>query len=300
MKKKGLFPLTIRQLELFVQAYELRNLTRAGQSLFMTQSAATQNLKKTEDELGIYLFERSTRQIVPTQAGDCFYLHAKKIISEYNSSLQDLASLGEELTLYYFDMPSSAIKDSVISALWAIDPYLKINQKDCRMQELLNKPWSSGCLYLVPEEFIDDPAMYSIEVAAVQHFVIMKETHRLHTKDEIRPEDLEGETILLPSNSEKAFHHLRLALNQLSELNIRYQSAVADDAKELIPRILSFGGVAIVPEYLTRDVPGILIRPYKDGIAIHVKLAYKGSLQPRIIKLLSDFQKRSHNDSASS
>ena len=71
------------------------------------------------------------------------------------------------------------------------------------------------------------------------------------------------------------------------------------DAKELIPRILSFGGVAIVPEYLTRDVPGILTKPYNDGIAIHVKLAYKGSLQPRIKKLLSAFQKRTYNGSAS-
>lgn len=159
------------------------------------------------------------------------------------------------------------------------------------MLELLNKPWVPGSLYLVPEEFIDDPAVHSIKVAAVQHFVIMKENHRLHTKYEIRPEDLDGETILLPSNPEKEFHHLRLALNQLSERSVHYRSSVADDVKELIPRILSFGGVAIVPEYLTRDVPGILSRPYKDGIAIHVELAYRGSLQPRIKKLLSDFQK---------
>ena len=292
--------MTIRQLELFVKAYELRNLTRAAQCLFMTQSAATQNLKKTEEELGICLFERSTRQIVPTQAGDCFYQHAKKVITEYNSSLQDLAGLGGELTFYYFDMPSSAIKDSVISAFWAIDPYLKIIQKDCRMQELLDKPWIPGSLYLVPEEFIYNSAVQSIEVAVVRHFVTMRNTHWLQTKDEVMPEDLDGETILLPSAPEKEFHHLRLALNQLSERSISYHPSVADDVKELIPRILSFGGVAILPEYLIRDVPGIVNRPYKDGIAIHVKLAYKGSLQPRIKKLLSDYQKRSYNDFSSS
>ena len=290
---EGGSPMTIRQLELFVQAYELRNLTHAGQNLFMTQSAATQNLKKTEEELGACLFERSTRQFVPTQAADCFYQHAKKIIVEYKNSLQDLAGLGEELTLYYFDLTSSAIKDSVISALWAIDPYLKINQKDCRMLELMSKPWIPGSLYLVPEEFISDPAVQSIDVAAVRHFIIMQDNHRLHIKDEIRPEDLEGETLLLHSDPEKESLHLRLALNQLSERNVHYRTSVADDVKELIPRILSFGGVAIVPEYLIRDVPGIMARPYKDGIAIHVKLAYKGSLQPRIKKLLTAFKKRS-------
>ena len=122
---------------------------------------------------------RNTRQLVPTQAADCFYQRAKRIIVEYKNALQDLTSLGEELTFYYFDMPSSAIKDSVISTLWAIDPYLKINQKDFRMMELLNKPWTPGGLYLVPEEFIHDPAVQAIEVAAVQHFVIMQDNHRL-------------------------------------------------------------------------------------------------------------------------
>ena len=78
--------MTIRQLELFVQVYELRNLTRAAESLYMTQSAATQNLKKTEEELGIRLFERSNRQVVPTQAGDRFYQHARKIITEYKTN----------------------------------------------------------------------------------------------------------------------------------------------------------------------------------------------------------------------
>ncbi len=284
--------MTIRQLELIVQAYELRNLTRSAESLYMTQSAATQNLKKTEEELGVCLFERSNRQIIPTQAGECFYQHAKRIIAEYKDSLQDLAGLGEELTVRFYDMPSSAIKDSVISAFWAVDPYLKINQVACRMSELLNRPWIQGCLYLVPEEFIHDPDVRTIESAAVRHFVIMRKNHRLHTKAEISPEDLEGETILLPSDPEKCFHHLRLALNQLLERGVSYQTSVADDVKELIPRILSFGGVAIVPEYLTRDVPGVLTRPYNDGIAIHVKLAYKGSLPPRIRNLLSVFQKR--------
>ena len=292
--------MTIRQMELFVQAYELRNLTRAAESLYMTQSAATQNLKKTEEELGILLLGRNNRQIVPTQAGDRFYQHAKKIIAEYKNSLQDLASLGEELTVCFCDMPSSAIKDSVISAFWAIDPYLKIIQIACRMPELLNKPWIPGRLYLVPEEFIHDPAVRSTEASAVRHYVIMQKNHRLHTKDEIRPEDLEGETILLPSDPEKVFQHLQLALSQLSEHSVRYHISVADDAKELIPRILSFGRVAIVPEYLTRDVPGILTRPYNDGIAIHVKLAYKGTLPPRTKKLLTAFQKRMHDGFVSS
>ena len=41
-----------------------------------------------------------------------------------------------------------------------------------------------------------------------------------------------------------------------------------------------------------REVPGIVSRPYDDGIAIHVRLAWKGTLPPRVMKLLSAYQKR--------
>ncbi len=64
--------MTIRQLELFSVVYEVQNLTRAAEVLYMTQSAVSQNLKKMEEELGVQLFERSNRQNAPTRAGESF------------------------------------------------------------------------------------------------------------------------------------------------------------------------------------------------------------------------------------
>ena len=284
--------MTIRQLELFACVYELRSLTRTAETLYMTQSAVTQNLKRIEEELGARLFERSNRCVEPTHAGDSFYRHATRIVAEYRRSLADLTALEEELKFCYYDTPSSTIKDMVISAFWAIDPHLKIDQLDCRISELLDNRWAPGTVYLVPEEFVRDPSIQTIEAATVQHWIMMQENHRLHAKSRIKPEDLEGETIFLRSNPDMHFSHLTRSLNKLSERGIHYKTAVAEQERELAPRILSFGGIAIIPEYLVRDVPGIITRPYDDGIDIHVKLAYKGALTPRVMKLLSAFQKK--------
>ena len=79
---------------------------------------------------------------------------------------------------------------------------------------------------------------------------------------------LEGETLLLRSDRGKQFPHLIAALDQLNERGVHYETAIAERARELAPRILSFGGVAILPEYLKSEVPGIAGRPYDDGIAI--------------------------------
>ena len=283
--------MTLRQIELFTLVYELRNLTRTAELLYMTQSAVTQNLKKMEEELGVSLFERSGRQLIPSQGGDSFYRHAKRILEEYRSSLSELSVIGEHLSFYYYAMPSSAIKDRVLASFWKLDPFLQVEHRDCRFFELLdNTRWTPGALYLVPEEFIHDPEIRSVEAAEVQHYIIMRDNHRLRGRSVIYPEDLAGETLLLRSDRGKQFPHLNAALEQLRERGIPYQTAIAERAPELIPKILSFGGLAIVPEYLTSEVPGILSKPYEDGIGIHVRLAYKGELSPRVKKLLERYQ----------
>ena len=285
--------MTVRQIELFCLVYERRNLTQTAGVLYMTQSAVTQNLRKLEEELGVRLFERNSRQLSPSRAGESFYPHAKKILAEYRDALDELAAVGEHLTFRYYAASSTAIKDRIISFFWEKDPLLEITQIDCRIGELLdNNRWASGTLYLVPEEFISDPSVHAIEAAAVQHFIIMRENHPLSEKSLVRPEDLAGETLLLRSDRVKQFSHLSASLDLLREKGIPYQIAVADQARELVPKILSFGGLAILPEYLTGEVPGIVKRPYADGIRICVCLAYKGSLSPRVMKLLSAYQKK--------
>ena len=123
----------------------------------------------------------------------------------------------------------------------------------------------------------------------------MRKDHRLRDKTIIFPEDLSGETILVQTDENKRFAHLIETLDILKEKKIQYRIAPADRARELIPRILSFGGVAIVPEYIISEVPGIITKPYDDGIRIHVKLAYRGTLSPRIMNLLAAYRKKHHN-----
>ena len=131
-----------------------------------------------------------------------------------------------------------------------------------------------------------------MEATSVQHHIMMRKGHRLQDKTVIYPDDLSGETILVQSEEDKRFTHLVETLDILNKKKIQYRTAPADRANELIPRILSFGGVAIVPEYIASEVPGIITKPYHDGIKIHVKLAYKGTLSPRVMKLLAAFCKQ--------
>jgi LysR family transcriptional regulator for metE and metH len=61
--------LEVRDLELVLALAEARTTTRASALLHLTQSAVSRGLLSAEDKLGVSLFERTPRGLVPTPAG---------------------------------------------------------------------------------------------------------------------------------------------------------------------------------------------------------------------------------------
>ena len=65
----------LKQIEYIIAISEEHSITRAGEKLFITQSALNQQLQKLEKELGTPLFYRSRTDWHPTPAGE-IYLNA--------------------------------------------------------------------------------------------------------------------------------------------------------------------------------------------------------------------------------
>lgn len=62
-------PMDVRDYEYIVAIAEQGSITRAAAQLFITQSALTKFLQRTERELGIALFQRNGNQFLLTEAG---------------------------------------------------------------------------------------------------------------------------------------------------------------------------------------------------------------------------------------
>lgn len=60
---------TLRQLRAFTGVYRTRSITRAARELGITQSAASLLIQQLEVQLGVRLFDRSTRSVQPTPHG---------------------------------------------------------------------------------------------------------------------------------------------------------------------------------------------------------------------------------------
>ncbi|TWH47178.1 LysR family transcriptional regulator [Sporomusa sp. KB1] len=70
-----------RQLEIFVCVAERLNFTESAKHLYLTQSAVSLQIADLEKHLGVKLFERNSRSVQLTEAGQVFLKEAKFIIA---------------------------------------------------------------------------------------------------------------------------------------------------------------------------------------------------------------------------
>lgn len=78
-----------RRLEIFVALVDAGGFKQAADSLFITQSALSQQIARLEKDIGVALIDRSTRPIVPTEAGREFYFRCRKVLD----AMKDITQL---------------------------------------------------------------------------------------------------------------------------------------------------------------------------------------------------------------
>ena len=71
---------TIEQLAVFKQIIEAGSISAGVRGLYISPAGASMQMKKLESELGTTLFERTNREVEPTDAGRLAYDAAIKIL----------------------------------------------------------------------------------------------------------------------------------------------------------------------------------------------------------------------------
>ena len=82
--------LETRHLQVFMAIWELHSFSKAAEKLYLTQPTISGHLKSLETILGTTLFNRSTRNISPTKAGELFHPFARKILNLMSQSEEEM------------------------------------------------------------------------------------------------------------------------------------------------------------------------------------------------------------------
>jgi DNA-binding transcriptional LysR family regulator len=83
----------LRQLECFVAVAEERNFTRAAARLYLAQSGLSATIKTLEAELHAPLFERTTRRVELTAAGDALLPEARRTLAAARAAAESVSAV---------------------------------------------------------------------------------------------------------------------------------------------------------------------------------------------------------------
>jgi LysR family transcriptional activator of glutamate synthase operon len=88
----------LRQLRYFDAVARCGGFTRAAEQLHVAQSAVSAQIRALEAELGVRLFDRTTRRVTLTQPGELFLVRARRVLGELDGARGELADLAAVLT----------------------------------------------------------------------------------------------------------------------------------------------------------------------------------------------------------
>jgi LysR family transcriptional regulator, transcription activator of glutamate synthase operon len=83
----------LRQLRAVEAVTRHRHFTRAAEELRVAQSALSHQIRRLEQELGTSLFERTSRRVSPTEAGQLIAARARRVLAEIDGARQEVDEL---------------------------------------------------------------------------------------------------------------------------------------------------------------------------------------------------------------
>lgn len=120
----------LRRLQVFSKVFEHRSFSRAAEEVLLSQPTVSGHIKTLEEDLGVRLFDRLGREIMPTKAAELLYDHARHILVAVEEA-QDavdafLGRLRGELVVGGSTIPGQYILPEFIGRFRALYPELRV------------------------------------------------------------------------------------------------------------------------------------------------------------------------------
>ena len=80
----------IKDLETFIAILDSGSISRAAESIGLTQPALSLKLKKMEQELGVPLFQRTPRSVIPLESARIIEPNARDLLNRLDGLRESL------------------------------------------------------------------------------------------------------------------------------------------------------------------------------------------------------------------
>ncbi len=246
----------LKPLRAFCQTVRLGSVSRAAEALYVSQPAVTLQLQALERDMGVRLFERSGRRLLPTREGEALYALARPLVEgidgldgAFREQLQGMdagelhVAAGSSTILY--------LLPRIVAAFRAAHPEVRLT---------LHNVTGAGGLDLLRSDEVDLAVGSMLDVPAdlgyapIYHFAPMLITpidHPLATAPSLRLQDLSPYGLILPP---KRLTTYRLVDLVFQRHRVPYTVALEVGGWEVIKQYVAMGlGISIVTSICLTD-----------------------------------------------
>lgn len=242
------------EIELFVQVAELGSLSRAAESLGLSNAAASRHLAALEERLAARLVQRNTRRLFLTEVGEAFYRRCKPLLGE----LREAESAVNEATL----KPTGLLRvtASLSFSMIVIAPLLPAfteRYPELRVEIVVSNRYTdlleSGIDVAIRNREFEDDSAITVRRLAETKRVLAASPQYLQRRGMPRTPDELAHHSLLIYNLANLPHELRFRRNgAVTTLPVR-GVLEANDGQVLRAAALKHLGVLVQPMYIIHE-----------------------------------------------
>jgi LysR family hydrogen peroxide-inducible transcriptional activator len=193
--------MTLQDLRYLVMLADTRHFARAAEACHVSQPTLSTQLKKLEDDLGLQLFERTNKRVIPTTIGRDIIAQARVVLDEA-AKIPQLAQHGRDpmagpLRLGVIPTLGPYLMPHLLPPLRTTYPKLKLYLREEiteRLLEQLRVGTLDALLLALP---INQEGLEVVEMFYEPFVLALPPQHPLTSRPEVREADLVGEHVLL-------------------------------------------------------------------------------------------------------
>ncbi|HEY9134107.1 MAG TPA: LysR family transcriptional regulator [Dyella sp.] len=192
---------SLRQLRAFLAVAELRHFRRAADHLYLTQPAVSRQIADLESELEVKLFDRNTREVVPTEAGRYLQSAIERVLDELEEVLTHVHSESErrhgKVRVATVPTLSAHLMPRCIAACMERYPELVVQMHDQAQALVLESVRGGEVDFGVTVEPADTEAFDSETIMHDAFVLVCRRDHPLAEREQITWKKLKGQPLIL-------------------------------------------------------------------------------------------------------
>ncbi len=281
----------------FVEVYRTGTVSRAAEVLHLTQPAVSQHIAALESTLGISLFQRMPRRMLPTEAGKRLYNRVVAAI-EALESIPLKASLADAPLLIRLGTPTDFFSESVLQCLPKNEKFL-LKVQFGLVQDLIEQLLENQIDCMIATQKIAKPELEYQLIFEESFWLIGPPTIQIPMSQDQMQEDLTALEQWLKLQPWIAYSEdlpiirrfWRVIFGNRLDANPQF---VIPDLRTIRGAIAQGLGYSVLPDYLCQDWIStnrltLILKPTK-AVTNQIWLAYrKKERQSQIVMLLLDW-----------